>query len=189
MKFIKEFEFDKPEQGYNPDAYGYGDYTLGEFSRKRKVKPKFYYRKMMDYLEKKYGFKSRGFRGIPIEENGNSYEDWCYLHNIPEVDPEGKKRIISDIFRNMYKEAEDGEKTAIPYMDFLHYLADINEDAFYNGAYILIPREVIEEECTGVGKWKGWEQDITDLIFYEFGKYAKKGYLEVWIKWSKKEKL
>jgi hypothetical protein len=31
--------------------------------------------------------------------------------------------------------------------------------------------------------WLGWQQQITDLIFKEFGEYEKDGYLRCWVDW------
>ena len=31
--------------------------------------------------------------------------------------------------------------------------------------------------------WKGWKQQITDLIFKEFGEYATDDSLRVWVEW------
>lgn len=101
------------------------------------------YHEMMDYLEEKYNFKARGFSGIPSSVDvDNHFTNWCNKHGLPQKDSEGKHRNSSQLFYTQYKEAEDGEKTKPPYMDFWHYLCDYNEDNVRNGGYIIIPRTV-----------------------------------------------
>lgn len=180
------------------------------------------YHDMMDYLEKKYNFQSRGFSGIPSTMDvDRHFDNWCDKHNLPQKDKDGKYRNSSQIFYKQYQAAPDGEKEKPPYMDFWHYLVDINEP--HNGSYIYIPREVEEDEindpqyvlnmykdlkkqykndpemcknCDIIIKrqeeeiknpkpdpWKGWKQQITDLIFKEFGEFADGDSLEVWVEW------
>ena len=180
------------------------------------------YHDMMNWLEKKYNFKSRGFTGIPSSmDYDNHFNNWCNKHGLPQRDKTGKSRNSSQIFFKQYQQAEDGERTKPPYMDYWHYLVDIN-DGLSNGSYIHIPQEVDTSDDytpqktidlyksllkSGVGKatrkkleelskreeeetknpkedpWKGWKQQITDLIFKEFGEFAEDGYLTVWVDW------
>jgi len=154
---------------------------------KRIEKERLDYHDMMEYLEKKYNFESRYFTGIPSTMT------------------ETERR-----------------NTNTPYMDYWHYLCDIN-DELRNGCYINIPSKVStsddrtpqmniemfkkllnqypkdkemrnnleflikreEEEIKNpkVDKWAGWKQQITDLIFKEFGEFAKDDYLTVWVDW------
>lgn len=186
------------------------------------------YSDMMKYLEEKYNFESRGFTGIPSEipDVTRHFYRWCDAHNLNQKDSEGKNRGSSQEFYKMYQVAEDGEKAKPPYMDYWHYLCDINPE-LHNGSYISIPRHVDsshkmttqssldmfnrllanelkkkkksgkyiadlkelirreEEELKNpkVDPWHGWEQQITDLIFKEFGEHADGDYLEVWVDW------
>lgn len=78
----------------------------------------------------------------------------------------------------MYVEAPDGEKKKPPYMDFWHYLCDVCEPS-----YIWIPREVDIDSWEENSAWEGWQQQITDLIFEEFGEYADGDDLRVWVEW------
>jgi len=160
-----------------------------------KQEPKLDYDDMMDYLEKKYNFESRGFTGIPSTMNYDSHAE--------------------------YKNADDGKKAKPPYMDFWHYLVDQN-DGLGNGSFIYIPkvvpkvdrttddnidmykqllnmypndkeikknvdilikREEEEKKNPKVDPWKGWRQQITDLIFKEFGEYSDGDSLKVWVEW------
>lgn len=145
------------------------------------------YHDMMQYLEKKYNFESRDFTGIPSTMS----------------EPERRD-------------------TNTPYMDYWHYLCDIN-DGLHNGCYIHIPRNVStskdrtpqmnidmyrkilnqypndkkmrdnvevlikreEEEIKNpkIDKWAGWKQQITDLLFKEFGEFAEDDNLTVWVDW------
>ena len=47
----------------------------------------------------------------------------------------------------------------------------------------LIRREEEELKNPKVDPWKGWRQQITDLIFKEFGEFAQDDSLEVWVEW------
>lgn len=182
------------------------------------------YHDMMEYLEEKYNFKARGFSGIPSTTSVDGHFDkWCDKHGLPQKDSKDKHRSSSQEFYTQYKEAEDGEKTKPPYMDFWHYLVEYNDENMRNGGYITIPRTVDtskdpspernldmyrklkamypkdkeinknldiviarEEEALKnpkVDPWKGWKQQITDLIFKEFGEYANGDSLRVWVEW------
>lgn len=99
------------------------------------------YNDMMEYLENKYKFNSRGFTGIPSTINRDThFDEWCDKHGLGKKDSNGKERHSSQEFFKMYQISEDGEKEKPPYMDFWHYLCDINE--VHNGTYIHIPKEV-----------------------------------------------
>jgi hypothetical protein len=181
------------------------------------------YHDMMEYLEEKYNFKARGFSGIPTMNVDKHFDKWCDKHGLSQKDSKDKHRSSSQEFYTQYKEAEDGEKTKPPYMDFWHYLVEYNDENMRNGGYITIPRTVDtskdpspernldmyrklkamypkdkeinknldiviarEEEALKnpkVDPWKGWKQQITDLIFKEFGEYANGDYLRVWVEW------
>jgi len=182
------------------------------------------YNEMMEYLEDKYNFKAREFSGIPSTMNVDRHFDkWCDKHGLPKKDSEGKYRGSSQEFYTKYKEAEDGEKTKPPYMDFWHYLVEYNDENMRNGGYIHIPRTVDtskdpspernldmyrrlkemyprdkeinknldiviarEEEALKnpkVDPWKGWKQQITDLILKEIGEYATDDSLRVGVEW------
>jgi hypothetical protein len=52
-----------------------------------------------------------------------------------------------------------------------------------NNLEFLIKREEEEIKNPKVDKWAGWKQQITDLIFKEFGEFAKDDYLTVWVDW------
>jgi hypothetical protein len=188
----------------------------------RVVQEKLNYNDLINWLEKKYNFKSRGFTGIPSMLNyENHFNDWCNKHGLPQKDSEGKHRGSSQIFWKQYNEAEDGERTRPPYLDYWHYLVDINE-ILSNGSFIYIPRKVgknkeenlkenieffreklkkekshiiktglkkliesLEEDLSGLNMnpCANWEQDITDLIFKEFGEFAEDDCLKVWVEW------
>lgn len=204
---------------------------LKKFNESKKPTPKkatkLDYHDMIEYLEKKYNFKSRGFTGIPsqIQDRDRHFYNWCDKHKLGQKDSKGKDRGSSQEFFKMYQVAEDGEKVLPPYMDYWHYLCDINEP--HNGSYIHIPKQVNksdertpqkniemykwmlnqelkekrpdkkhienckelirkeEEELKNpkVDPWKGWRQQITDLIFKEFGEFAQDDSLEVWVEW------
>jgi hypothetical protein len=97
------------------------------------------YHDMMEYLEDKYNFKERGFSGIPSTMDVDKhFNKWCDKHGLPQKDSEGKYRSSSQEFYTQYKEAEDGEKTKPPYMDFWHYLCDYNDENMRNDGYIHI---------------------------------------------------
>jgi hypothetical protein len=101
----------------------------------------FDYNDMIKYLESKYNFASREFTGIPSTFNrGNHFNEWCDKHGLGKKDSKKKDRVSSQEFWKMYKAAADGENSKPPYMDFWHYLCDINE--VENGSYIQIPKEV-----------------------------------------------
>lgn len=180
------------------------------------------YNQMMDCLERKYNFESRGFTGIPSTmDYDNHFNNWCNKHGLPQKDSKGKYRTSSQEFWSQYRKAEDGERAKPPYMDYWHYLTDINDD-IRNGGYIYIPQKVetsnentpqssielyknvlksgVDSEMEDILKdliereeeelknpkedpWKGWKQQITDLIFKEFGEFAEDGYLKVWVEW------
>lgn len=185
------------------------------------------YHDMMEFLENKYNFKSRGFTGIPstIPDSDRHFYKWCDKHNLGQKDSKGQDRGSSKEFYKMYQKAEDGKKSLPPYMDYWHYLCDINEPN--NGSYIHIPKKVNtsndrspeknietykylikmelkekrpnkshlknldeliereEEEIKNpkIDPWKNWKQQITDLIFKEFGEYEEDGHLTVWVEW------
>tara|TARA_R110000772_G_scaffold17946_1_gene49746 strand:- start:5970 stop:6521 length:552 start_codon:yes stop_codon:yes gene_type:complete len=88
----------------------------------------------------------------------------------------------------VWKEEKYGVEA--PYMDFWHYLIDVNYDVS-NGCYIWIPKKVAKDNSyakIGEGtQWEGWVQKITELIFEEFGEYADvdggEEILEVWVDW------
>ena len=46
---------------------------------------------------------------------------------------------------------------------------------------IIIDRE--ESSTPKDNPWKGWEQKITDLIFKEYGEFAKGDFIDVWVEW------
>jgi hypothetical protein len=48
---------------------------------------------------------------------------------------------------------------------------------------IVIAREEEALKNPKVDPWKGWKQQITDLIFEEFGEYATGDSLRVWVEW------
>lgn len=184
-----------------------------------KMEPKLDYDEMMDFLENKYNFQSRGFTGIPSTmDYSNHFDNWCDKQGLPQKDKKGNYRISSQIFYKMYQEAEDGEKEKPPYMDFWHYLCDVCEP--HNGSYIWIPKEasvdsweekhkqrlemyndlkkqykndkkilqdidiiISKEKDSKKGPWEGWQQQITDLIFKEFGEYSDGDDLRVWVEW------
>ncbi len=100
------------------------------------------YHKMIEYLEKKYNFEARGFTGIPstVPNVDNHFYDWCKKHKLPKKDPDGLDMGSSTIYFEQYKKAEDGKKSLPPYMDFWHYLTDVNE--VHNGGTIAIYRKV-----------------------------------------------
>jgi hypothetical protein len=99
------------------------------------------YHDMMEYLEDKYNFKERGFSGIPSTMDVDKhFNKWCDKHGLGQKDSEGKHRSSSQEFYKQYKDAEDGEKTKPPYMDFWHYLTEYNDENVRNGGYIHIPR-------------------------------------------------
>ena len=125
MKYLKPFnESNKPE----PQTIRKGVSFLD-------------YHDMIEYLQKKYNFQSRGFSGIPSTmDRDNHFNEWCDKHGLGKKDSEGKDRISSKEFYKIYRTAEDGEISKPPYMDFWHYLCDINE--IHNGSYIHIPKEV-----------------------------------------------
>ncbi len=103
------------------------------------------YHEMMEYLENKYNFESREFSGIPSTMNRDKhFDEWCDKHGLDKKDSKGKTRQNSQEFYKMYKVAEDGERLKPPYMDFWHYLCDIND--IHNGTYIHIPREVDDSD-------------------------------------------
>ena len=57
------------------------------------------YNQMMNWLERKYNFKSRGFTGIPSKmDRDNHFNNWCNKHGLPMKDSEGKHRSSSQIF-------------------------------------------------------------------------------------------
>lgn len=102
------------------------------------------YHDMMEYLENKYNFKSRGFSGIPSTINrDNHFNEWFDKHGLGKKDSKGKERHSSQEFFKMYQTAEDGERVKPPYMDFWHYLCDINE--VHNESFIHIPKEVDDD--------------------------------------------
>lgn len=194
---------------------------------RQKKSKKLDYQDMMDFLEEKYKFESRGFTGIPsqVPDRDRHFYKWCDKHNLGKKDSKGNDRGSSQEFFKMYKSAEDGERVLPPYMDYWHYLCEINETK--NGSYIYIPKEVDdsrelspqkniqnykwmldqelklknpdkkhiknceelirreEEELKNPKKdpWSDWKQQITDLIFKEFGEFAEHDMLEVWVEW------
>jgi len=101
----------------------------------------FDYHDMIEYLENKYNFQSRGFTGIPSTINrDNHFNEWCDKHGLGQKDSKDKTRTNSQEFYKMYQSSPDGENSKPPYMDFWHYLCDIND--VHNGTYIQIPKEV-----------------------------------------------
>ncbi len=48
---------------------------------------------------------------------------------------------------------------------------------------MLIAREEEELKNPRLNPWKDWKQQITDLIFEEFGEYATGNSLRVWVEW------
>lgn len=231
MKTIKTYETFKPKP-------------------KKVTKEHLDYHDMIEYLEKKYDFESRGFSGIPSQKKEDHFVTYQRVMNDPMpfngmypgesplsalqsgkiyTKPEGKKMIpcskqeYDDAYKLIHDHYQRYKTWCVtnpetPYMDFWHYLCDIN-DELHNGSYISIPKKVRdtditpehsiemfkelkkqykndkkmqkdldiliarEQEPPKLNPWKGWKQQITDLIFDEFGEFANDDYLEVWVDW------
>jgi hypothetical protein len=139
------------------------------------------YHGMIKYLERKFNFESRGFSGIPSQGNqGDRYMD--YWHYLVEINDDARNGSYISIPEKVEREKID---TIQLYKDLIKMYP--KDKKIVKNAEIMIKREEEERKNPKVDPFENWEQEITDLIFKEFGEYAKgedgERYLEVWIEW------
>ena len=165
MKHIKKFNEDKKPKG--------------------KIVKKLDYHDMMKYLEKKYKFESREFSGIPSthKDSNKSFEPYMdYWHYICSVND----GLSNGSFIYIPKEVDNsGELTPQNRIDNYKFMKkEFGDDRkMIKNLDELIAREEEALKNPKHDPWKNWKQQITDLIFKEFGEYAKDDYIKFWVEW------
>lgn len=140
----------------------------------------------IDYIEHKYGIKTRDYAAkdgkSSTKSNSEREEAWKekfapipveYITNpLPTYrfnelgmkwyqTPEG--RTFLEKRDQAYKEAPDGKILEIPYQDWWHHFCDCY--SFCNDSWIVINWQYVYDMCK-----KDWQREITQLFINEFGK-------------------
>jgi hypothetical protein len=142
------------------------------------------YHDMMKFLEKKYNFESRGFSGIPSKKmKEDRYMD--FWHYLVDYNPELSNGSFIHIPEKAAVDKMTPERTIKMWKDLIDMYP--KDKKIRKNAEELIRREEEAMKNPKVDPFENWEQEITDLIFKEFGEYAKgkpgDRYLEVWVDW------
>lgn len=143
------------------------------------------YSDIIGYIEKKYKIDVREFYS-----NGNTEPDdfWHYLVEInPEFHP--RNRNNGD-YIYIPKKAVSTKRTPQQNLDTFNKILDYynSNPAEFDEEDFEILHELIEKEKESINNpivdnSEYWKQEITDLIFKEYGELSKDDMITVWVSW------